>query len=169
MLVQIATRLSLIVLCATLAISGLAGCAVSKTDEEINRAREVPRAEFECLREAIYFEAGGIGAGGGRAVADVILNRKADPRFPSSICGVVRQGEGNGRGCQFSYRCDSRPERFAEPRKLQLATNAARAALKRQKDTTNGALYFHSARIAPGWFATLERTASIGGNIFYRP
>ena len=162
-------HLGTLVLCASIGLSGITGCAISEPDEKIERVQEVPTAEFECLREAIYFEAGGIGAGGGRAVADVILNRKADPRFPNSICGVVKEGEGKGRGCQFSYRCDNRSENFAEPLKLRLATKAAQDALQRKSDSTNGALYFHSARIAPGWFATLERTGAFGGNIFYRP
>ncbi len=156
-----------VLLIATL--TALAGCAVSKPEPAPSRARVVSEAEFACLREAVYFEAGGIGAGGGRAVADVILNRADDPRFPSTICGVVRQGEGSGRGCQFSYRCDGRAEQFAEPRKLRLADKAARDALARTEDSTNGALYFHSARIAPGWFGTLQRTAAVGGNIFYKP
>ena len=40
------------------------------------------------------------------AVAEVVLNRVADRRFPSTVCGVTKQGAGSGRGCQFSYACD---------------------------------------------------------------
>jgi spore germination cell wall hydrolase CwlJ-like protein len=165
------SRLAAPLLSLALAMSGLAGCAATKPVEEVSSKAvdlKVSDTEFQCLREAVYFEAG-LTKDGGRAVADVILNRAADHRFPNSICGVVSQGEGSGRGCQFSYRCDGRADVLAEPRKRQFAEQAARDALQRTADTTNGALYFHSARIAPGWFGTLRRTTTAGGNIFYKP
>ena len=40
------------------------------------------------------------------AVAEVVLNRVSDRRFPGTVCGVTRQGAGSGKGCQFSYACD---------------------------------------------------------------
>ena len=40
------------------------------------------------------------------AVAEVVLNRVDDRRFPKTVCGVTKQGAGSGRGCQFSYACD---------------------------------------------------------------
>ena len=40
------------------------------------------------------------------AVAEVVLNRVDDRRFPDTVCGVTTQGAGSGRGCQFSYACD---------------------------------------------------------------
>jgi N-acetylmuramoyl-L-alanine amidase len=35
-------------------------------------------------------------------------------------------------------------------------------------DITKGALFFHSARVAPGWFETRPRIGTFGGNVFYR-
>lgn len=120
-------------------------------------------AAFECLREAIYFEAAASNPKGQHAVADVIKNRKRDPRFPDTVCGVISDR------CQFSYRCDGRPETFPDRIKYRNATAIAREALdKPDEDITKGALYFHAARMAPGWFGTLVRTGSFGGNIFYR-
>ncbi|MFQ5624339.1 MAG: cell wall hydrolase, partial [Paracoccaceae bacterium] len=126
-------------------------------------------AGLACLQEAIYFEAGGTGEAGRRAVGYVILNRAADPRFPSSICGVVHEGEGNGSGCQFSYRCDGRAERIRDPYEYRKSGETARLVLSaKERDITGGALFFHAASMPPGWFATRQRTGRFGGNIFYR-
>ena len=120
-----------------------------------------------CLAEALYFEARGTGDEGRRAVGEVILNRVADPRFPGTVCEVVDQRY-NG-SCQFSYRCDSIPETYKEPEELTKALDTAKTLLTdRQRDITNGALYFHAASMPPGWFGTLHRLGQFGGNIFYR-
>ena len=155
---------------AALSLAALAACSADAnpsrsvaTPVEVS-ARGYDQSDFRCLREAIYFEAGGIGKGGGRAVAEVILNRVESPKFPDSICGVISDR------CQFSYRCDGRPETFAEPRKLAMAEKVAREVLTNPgEELTNGALFFHAASMPPGWFNTLRRTASVGGNIFYKP
>lgn len=124
--------------------------------------------DFECMREAIYFEARASDPAGQHAVADVIKNRAEDPRFPSTICSVIAEGQDKGR-CQFSYRCDGRSEEFHDRIKFSNATKIAEEALKfPQNDITDGALYFHGERMSPGWFATLNRTGVIGGHIFYR-
>ena len=79
----------------------------------------VDEDELNCLAEAVYFEARGEGAYGQRAVAEVILNRRADPAFPDSVCGVVHQGFNPSspklHKCQFSYYCDGLPEAFRRP------------------------------------------------------
>ncbi|MEO1550497.1 MAG: cell wall hydrolase [Pseudomonadota bacterium] len=121
-----------------------------------------------CLREAIYYEARPDSPKGQRAVADVIFNRKADPRFPNTVCDVIAEGEAEGR-CQFSYRCDGRAEMFGDTVKYQSSTRAAEAALATpEADVTGGALFFHGVRMAPGWFGTLDRTVELGGHYFYR-
>jgi len=119
-----------------------------------------------CLAEALYFEARGTGEIGRRAVGEVILNRVTDPRFPSTVCGVVDQRY-NG-SCQFSYRCNGSLT-YNEPQALANANTTAQTLLaKRGEDITNGALYFHGSSMAPGWFGTLIRLGTFGGNIFYR-
>lgn len=121
----------------------------------------------ECLAEALYFEARGTGPEGRRAVGEVIMNRAAHPEFPSTVCGVVDHRY-NG-SCQFSYRCDSIPETYNEPVELAHARATALVLLTdRQKDITKGALFFHAASMAPGWFGTLHHLGRFGGNIFYR-
>lgn len=122
----------------------------------------------QCLAEAIYFEAGSRGDMARFAVGHTILNRKNSPKFPDTICEVIHEGEADG-DCQFSYRCDGLPETYQYPGQLRRAELAARKLLAGEiKDPTNGALFFHSDQIEPGWFATRTRTGSFGGNIFYK-
>ena len=47
--------------------------------------------DVECLARNIYFEAGSEPLEGKVAVGVVTINRSRDPRYPSSICGVVNQ------------------------------------------------------------------------------
>ena len=54
-------------------------------------------AEWQCLAEAIYFEARGEPIEGQVAVAEVVLNRVDDRRYPKTVCGVTNQGVGSGR------------------------------------------------------------------------
>ena len=152
---------------ATLSVTA---CAAPTPEPEVTRAKtlEFSQADFECLREAIYYEAAALDLDGGRAVAHVILNRTRDPRFPGTICGVISEGQDRGR-CQFSYRCDGRAESFGDTAKFAGATRAAEAVVEAPfDDVTDGALYFHAKWMRPGWFATLDRTVTLGGNIFYR-
>ena len=64
---------------------------------EAQEAQEAPKAyteeELELLACVIYCEAGGDEASDEtrRMVGEVVLNRVADPRFPSSILGVLTQ------------------------------------------------------------------------------
>lgn len=153
------------VLC--LVLSGLlAACSGGGEAPEVSRnaaALGFGENAFECLREAIYFEAKASHSEGQHAVADVIKNRQRDQRFPNTICGVIEDR------CQFAYRCDGRPESFPDRVKFRNATRIAEEALARPaEDITGGAVFFHAQSMAPGWFGTLDRTGNFGGNIFYR-
>ena len=129
------------------------------------RAPAVARAsggDLACLAEAVYFEARGTGSAGEAAVAHVVVNRAESGGFPSSVCGVVADG------CQFSYRCDGRSDALADPRSRARAFRAAETVLDGAPDITSGALFFHAAGAAPGWFASRPMIGVIGGNVFYR-
>ena len=153
---------------AILLLALLTACGQSRgTDPALSRSGYTA-SDLSCLSEALYFEARGTSYAGERAVGEVILNRAADPRFPSSICGVIDQRY-NG-SCQFSYRCDAIPNtQFNEPAELVKMRQISYELLTdRQADITNGALYFHAASMPPGWFNTLSKRGQFGGNIFYR-
>jgi spore germination cell wall hydrolase CwlJ-like protein len=133
--------------------------AAAAPPAEVSRARP---NDVACLAEAVYFEARGTGTTGETAVAHVVVNRAESRQFPNSVCGVVADG------CQFSYRCDGRSDALADPNARGRAYRVAETVLSGAPDFTEGALFFHSARMAPGWFSTRPRIGTFGGNIFYR-
>lgn len=148
---------------AALLVLAAPGAAAEVTKSTRNAPAAAPRtAELSCLAEAVYFEAGGTGPKGEAAVAHVIVNRAGSPRFPGTICGVVRDG------CQFSYRCDGKSDALADPERRDSAMKTAQAVLSGAPDITKGALFFHSANAKPGWFSSRDRVGTFGGNVFYR-
>jgi spore germination cell wall hydrolase CwlJ-like protein len=124
--------------------------------------------QWQCLTKALYFEARGETLKGQFAVAEVILNRVASPRYPNTVCGVVEQG-GNG-GCQFSYHCDGSRDVMHDAAAADVAARIARVMLDGAPRTlTFGATHFHTRAVSPNWSHTFERTASIGAHLFYKP
>lgn len=127
-------------------------------------------AQWECLAEALYFEARGETIKGQFAVAEVIMNRVKSARFPNSVCGVINQGTGKKYQCQFTYTCDGIPERIHEPQAWERVGKVARAILDGRvpMNLTNGATHYHTTAVRPRWSRTYTKTASIGVHVFYR-
>ncbi|MDT9599543.1 cell wall hydrolase [Sphingosinicella rhizophila] len=124
---------------------------------------ETATSEEECLAGAVYFESKGESLKGQLSVAEVILNRARSSRFPSSICGVVKQ-----RG-QFSF---IRGGRFPAIRRSSAAWHKAVAIAQiALRDLADGpapqALFFHATHVSPRWRG-LTRVATVGNHIFYR-
>ncbi|WP_172328587.1 cell wall hydrolase [Mangrovicoccus sp. HB161399] len=125
--------------------------------------------EWECLSEALYFEARGESVKGQFAVAEVILNRVKSKAYPNSVCGVVNQGSGRKHGCQFSYACDGRAETIGEKKAWKQVSKVAALMLKGAKSNlTHGATHYHTRAVRPNWASIFPRTASIGVHYFYR-
>lgn len=144
------------------------------SDVKIDTARldTLPKAsgdgEWQCLAEALYFEARGESVKGQMAVAEVILNRVNSRKFPNSVCGVVHQGGTERNSCQFSYHCDGRREVFAEGKAYERVGKIAELMLAgRERSLTDGALYFHNDGVRPRWARRMALTAEIGTHIFY--
>ncbi|MEP1587417.1 MAG: cell wall hydrolase [Tateyamaria sp.] len=126
-------------------------------------------ANWQCLSEALYFEARGETLKGQFAVAEVIMNRVASTRFPDSLCGVINQGTGRKYQCQFTYTCDGNPERINEPNSFVQVGKVARAVMDgRAPKLTNGATHYHTTAVRPNWANVYTRTTSIGVHRFYR-
>lgn len=51
----------------------------------------ITAAAVLCMSSVIHHEARGEPYAGKVAVASVVLNRKDSPRFPNTVCGVVKQ------------------------------------------------------------------------------
>lgn len=123
--------------------------------------------EWECLTQALYFEARGEPLKGQFAVAEVILNRVDAPGYPNSVCGVVQQA--SRKGCQFSYICNGKSDRIRERDAYALAGKVAQLMLDGgPRALTDGATHFHSRAVRPGWARQFARTTEIGKHLFYR-
>ncbi len=136
--------------------------------------RSQPKAsgdeQFLCLAEALYFEARGESLKGQFAVGEVILNRVDSPKFPDSVCAVVRQGTGRRFQCQFTYNCDGLKEEITEPRAYERVAKVARALLDgAPRRLTDGATYYHTRKVRPHWARKFTRTAELDSHYFYKP
>lgn len=126
-------------------------------------------AQWECLAQALYFEARGETISGQLAVAEVILNRVDDSRYPDSICGVIRQGEERRNRCQFSYMCDGKLETVTENTAWARAGKLSRMMLDgRPRFLTDGATHYHATWVNPSWASRLVQTVWIGSHKFYK-
>ncbi len=130
---------------------------------------EDPQQALNCLTAAIYYEAALEPTQGQEAVAQVVVNRLRDPRFPKSVCGVVLQGAERTTGCQFTFTCDGSlqrpPARWAWARAQAVAERALSGSVMPQ---VGEATHYHARWMTPYWSAFLPRIAQIGGHIFYR-
>ena len=122
---------------------------------------ELPR-ELNCLAGAVYFEAKSESLNGQLAVARVIVARSKSGRFPNSYCGVVFQPS------QFSFvQGNQMPTLKAASLQWKKAVAIAQIAHAGSwRSPVEGALYFHAARVSPGW--RLTRIAQIENHVFYR-
>lgn len=125
--------------------------------------------QWSCLTEALYFEARGESLKGILGVAEVILNRVDDKRYPGSVCDVVNQGTGERYRCQFTYTCDGRPETITEMNAYKKLGKIARFMLDgAERELTDGATHYHTKSVNPRWARVFPRTTTIGYHHFYR-
>ncbi len=125
--------------------------------------------QWNCLAEALYFEARGETLKGIVGVAEVILNRVDDRRYPDSVCDVVNQGTGQRYRCQFTYTCDGQPETISENRAYAKVGKVARVMIDgAPRALTEGATHYHTKSVNPRWARVFPRTATIGDHYFYR-
>ena len=118
--------------------------------------------ELNCLAGAIYFEAKSETLPGQLAVGRVVVARSKSGRFPDSYCGVVFQRS------QFSFvRGNAMPGIIKGSRQWKNAVAIAQIAHSGGwQSPVEGALYFHAARVSPGW--RLTRVGKVDNHVFYR-
>jgi hypothetical protein len=125
--------------------------------------------QWRCLAEALYFEARGESVKGQFAVAEVILNRVANARFPNTVCGVIYQGTGKKFQCQFTYSCDGNSEVINERAAYAQVGKIAKITLDGDtQHLTGGATYYHTNAVRPYWSRVFSLTTTIGVHRFYR-
>ena len=129
-----------------------------------------------CLALNIYYEARGSNLADKAAVADVVLNRVKDTRYPNTICDVVKQGLTDSNGnmrrnkCQFSWYCDGKADDPQDADRWFEAQMLAWGILEFEKfrGITEGATHYHANYVNPRWAKSFQMVGRIGAHIFYR-
>ena len=127
-------------------------------------------AEHKCLSEVLYYEARGEGAGGQKAIAEVVFHRMNRGDYGHSICAVVYEGKGRP-GCQFSFTCNgqiNRPKQMVAWREAERLAAQILTGQVPLRNATGGALNYHAVSVAPDWADTMDKTTQIGNHVFYR-
>ncbi len=148
------------------------GSYVSNVSREMGTvtAQEIAVSrQYRCLAQAVYFEGRGEPAVGQQAIAHVILNRVRDSRYPSTICGVVYQNQGQKNRCQFSFACDGLSDKPHDTAAWQRSLKVALEALTGiAPDVTRASTHFHATHVEPLWAENLRPTVKLGQHMFYQ-
>lgn len=119
-----------------------------------------------CLAVALFFETRGEPQEGMEAVANVIINRVEDKRYPNTVCGVV-----NARKA-FSYTHDGLhddPTRHTGYQDKKAWVQSQEVA----KDALQGNLlgitstHYHATNVLPFWTKHYKLDTRIGNHLFY--
>ena len=147
--------------------------------------------ELYCLAQNVYFEAKSEPLAGQYAVADVVLNRVKDTRYPNTICEVVKEGPikeswktrqhadlpddqrvyfPKRNKCQFSWYCDGKADTIRDGDAWRQAQIVAYRITynERHRGLTEGATHYHADYVHPKWASTLQLVGRIATHIFYR-
>ena len=127
-------------------------------------------AEHKCLSEVLYYEARGEGAGGQKAIAEVVFHRMNTGNYGHSICAVVYEGAGHPH-CQFTFTCNGDLAKAKEDDAWRESEVLAAQILTGEvslRNATGGATNFHAVSVTPDWADTMNVTTQIGNHIFYR-
>ena len=146
-----------------------------------------------CMALNIYYESRSDNLAGQYAVADVVLNRMHDDRYPNTVCEVIQQGPTKEswktkqdpelpdedrvfnpirHKCQFSWYCDGKSDDPKDETGWVQAQYVAGAILYSDKyrGITEGATHYHATYVKPKWRFDrgMNHIGRIGSHIFYR-
>lgn len=140
-----------------------------KMVDVVSERHTIDQHQYRCLAQAIYFEARGEPIEGQIAVAQVVLNRLADPHYPHTICHVVYQHELWRHRCQFSFACDGKSDKprkgIAWMRARYIADLAVNGMLE---NVVGDSTHYHADYSHPEWANDLSPTVVVGRHMFYR-
>jgi spore germination cell wall hydrolase CwlJ-like protein len=135
-----------------------------------------------CMALNIYHESRSENLAGKFAVADVVLNRVRDDRYPQTVCGVIYQGQHKPswkdpnelvpvrNRCQFSWYCDGKSDEPFDGDAWSESVLIASQIINENKfrGLTEGSTHYHTTFISPYWAPSLQQVGTIGSHIFYR-
>jgi len=130
-----------------------------------------------CLALNVYHEAKNQSLAGQIAVAEVVMNRVDDPRYPNNVCDVVKQGLTYKwkpsvpirNQCQFSWYCDGKSDVAKEKEAWEESLSVAKGVYYGYLDAyLEGATHYHAYYVNPSWAETKTYITRIDDHIFYR-
>lgn len=131
--------------------------------------------QLYCMAVNIYHEARSDNLAGQFAVADVVLNRVEDDRWPNTICEVVYQGPVAGGvpvrdRCQFSWYCDGKADTINQEAAWRRSQMVAYQIVENglMRGISEGSTHFHATYVNPRWGRIYPSIGRIGLHIFYR-
>lgn len=130
------------------------------SDSDAASGLSLPEAEVMCLAKIIHHESANQPDSGQFAVAHVVLNRLASPRFPKSICSIALQP---GQFFNVHAYNPSGHSLWAHSQQI-----ARRALAGEGRNAAPGALFFHTAGYSSRFFRSRPRVTQIAGHVFYR-
>ena len=134
-------------------------------------------AAIMCLALNIYHEARDQPYVGQVAVAQVVINRTYDDRYPEQVCEVVKQGPTYSwkpdfpvrHRCQFSWYCDGKSDKPHDDLAWEQARMVAYGVYSGNLDDfVEGATHYHATYVQPEWAETKTPIVQIGDHVFYR-
>jgi spore germination cell wall hydrolase CwlJ-like protein len=149
--------------------------------QEIIKQKKIK--DIDCLALNVYHESRSDNLAGQFAVADVVLNRVRNRRWPNSICDVVHQGPVSSwwlthherkvpikNRCQFSWYCDGKDDTPNNVQAWQKALTVASQIYNQNlyRGITEGATHYHATYVNPSWNKRLQSVGRIGEHLFYR-
>lgn len=134
-----------------------------ETDTETVQAPELRHGMDEetiCLAKIVHHESANQPREGQLAVAQVVMNRLASPRFPKSICAIALQP-----GQFFNVHAYNPREDHRWDRAVEIALDARNGI---SAPVVGEALFFHAAHASPSFHRSRPRVTQIGHHVFYR-
>jgi spore germination cell wall hydrolase CwlJ-like protein len=131
--------------------------------------KPVTKEDITCLAKTIYFESRSEPIDGQFAVAEVVMRRVSNPKFPNSICKVISQGSKRlGKRCAFSWMCDGKSDRPRNKKAFETSLTIAKMVTspKYQPRFTKSTFY-HATYVNPVWNKGMVVVNKIGNHIFY--
>jgi spore germination cell wall hydrolase CwlJ-like protein len=121
-----------------------------------------------CMAQNLWFEARGSSRMDQLAVANVVLNRVEDPRYPNDICEVIWQPR------QFSWTQDGKSDRVRVLNPIdrrawqQIVEVSIETVSGLAEDPTAGATHYHATYVRPSWAGSLTKLVQIDDHVYYR-
>lgn len=142
---------------------------VEATLQNVDLFDRVFSREELCLTQAVYFEARGEPLVGQVAIAEVVLNRVVNSRYPNDACEVVFQNQHLPNRCQFSFACDGKSDRPSDPRAWERSLKIVALVMAGERSgVAKRATHYHASYVSPYWRLQLNKVGEIGRHIFYK-